>query len=300
MLTAYIMDTNPDKEVEVNKEMLSRAVQAVEKLSPNLKFVVLPSGTKDYGVHLLDGFPHGDKLPLKESTPRIPEPHASQMFYYAQADELDRLSKGKAWTWAGVIPDVITGFVPQNNFYSLAQWLGLYLSLHREIYGEGSEVVFPGTDKSYGILSNETYQDTIAKESIIASLKPEVSGGQRFNSADSAQPSSWSEKWPIICRYFNLKGVAPPSEGSGPDPAQFIQDHIDEWKKVEKKYGLVTGRVGNDISFNIFVSRSPFKPQACVHQLKYLAHLHHENVQLRPSPGSDKGAWYDGGVQGGD
>jgi hypothetical protein len=40
------MDLDPEKEIAINVKLLDRAVQAVENLSPNLKFVVLPTGTK--------------------------------------------------------------------------------------------------------------------------------------------------------------------------------------------------------------------------------------------------------------
>ena len=46
---------------------------------------------------------------MKESLPRIPEPYASEMFYYNQCDRLDELCAGKPWTWAEVRPDVIIG-----------------------------------------------------------------------------------------------------------------------------------------------------------------------------------------------
>lgn len=246
------MDLDSEKEVQTNKELLSRAVRATEALAPNLQFVVLPTGTKAYGVHLIDQFPFSNDVPLKESLPRIPEPHASQMFYYGQCDELAALSEAKAWTWCDVIPDVIVGFVPNNNVYSLNQWLGLYLSLVVELNGKGSEVQFPGTEQSYRILCNDSSQDVVAKTAIHASLHPETSGGERFNAADSAQPSSWSKKWPIICEYFGLRGVGPPAGGSGPDPAQFLAEHVRDWNEVERRHGLVTGRVGNDRSFGGF------------------------------------------------
>ncbi|KPM37413.1 hypothetical protein AK830_g9147 [Neonectria ditissima] len=249
---AYIMDADPAKEISTNVDLLSRAIRAVEVLAPNLKFVVLPTGTKAYGVHLIDEFPFRSNLPLKESLPRIPEPHASQMFYYSQCDELAALSKGKKWTWCDVIPDMIVGFVPNNNIYCLAQALALYLSLYAEINGKNSEVQFPGTQESWKILSNDSSQDIVAKIAIHASLHPELSSGQRYNAADNSKASSWSEKWPIICEYFGLKGVGPPAGGSGPQPTQYLADHIEQWKEVEKKYGLVTGRVGNERSFGGF------------------------------------------------
>jgi hypothetical protein len=44
--SAYIMDPDPDKEIAINVKLLDRAIKAVEHLSPNLKFIVLPTGTK--------------------------------------------------------------------------------------------------------------------------------------------------------------------------------------------------------------------------------------------------------------
>jgi len=40
------MDPSPEKEIEINVQLLDRAVKAAEHLAPNLKFVVLPTGTK--------------------------------------------------------------------------------------------------------------------------------------------------------------------------------------------------------------------------------------------------------------
>lgn len=246
------MDPDPAKEISVNVELISRAIKAVENLSSNLKFVVLPTGTKAYGVHLLDKFPFTNDLPLRETLPRIPEPYASEMFYYNQTDMLSSMSKGKSWTWCEVIPDMIVGFVPNNNIYCLAQALGLYLSLYRQINGAGAEVPFPGTEISWKNLTNDSSQDICAKVSIFASLHPEKSSEQRYNAADNATSSTWSAKWPIICDYFGLKGTAPPAGGSGPQPTNYLAEHVEEWRALEKQHGLVTGRVGNERSFGGF------------------------------------------------
>ncbi|PGH26444.1 hypothetical protein AJ80_01942 [Polytolypa hystricis UAMH7299] len=245
---AYIMDSDSAKEIEVNVRLISNAVSAIDQLSSNLKFVVMPTGTKAYGVHLLDKFPFPTQLPLKESLPRIPEPYASEMFYFSQIDKLKELSKGKSWTWSEIIPDIIIGFVPNNNVYCLAQALALYLSLYAEVEGKGAEVPFPGTEESWKILSNDSSQDVIAKFSIDASLNPAKTGGERFNVCDNATASSWSVKWPVVCSFFGLVGVPPPPGGSGPQPYAYLEEHLAEWKKLEKKHGLQTGRVGNDRS----------------------------------------------------
>jgi hypothetical protein len=40
------MDPDPEKEISINVNLLDRAVKAVDHLAPNLKFVILPTGTK--------------------------------------------------------------------------------------------------------------------------------------------------------------------------------------------------------------------------------------------------------------
>ncbi|KAK5718749.1 hypothetical protein LTR15_008483 [Elasticomyces elasticus] len=250
---AYIFKEDPSEEISVNVELLKRAITAAENLSKHLKFVLLPTGTKAYGVQCLADFPFADKLPLSEDLPRIPEPWQSQNFYYNQTDWLDSQSSGKQWTWCEVRPDVVVGFVPNNNVYCLAQTLATYLSCYREVEGEGAEVQFPGNEKSWKILSNDSSQDVIARFCIHAVLHPEACGqGKAFNVADNSQPSSWSEKWPVICEFFGLKGVGPPSGGSGPRPPTYLSDHLEQWKKIEKKHSLATGRVGNERSLGGF------------------------------------------------
>ncbi|KAF8201172.1 hypothetical protein K438DRAFT_1905741 [Mycena galopus ATCC 62051] len=181
-----------------------RAIGAIENLSKNLKFVVLPTGTKAYGVHLIDKFPFTP--PLNENLPRIPEPYTSQtMFYYQQADLLEQMCENKDWTWCELRPDVIVGFVPKNNVYCLAQALAPYLSLYRAIEGVGTE-------------------DVIAKFAIFASLHPDRCGGGQA---------------------FNPQGRGSTVGGSGPQPGDYVQAHLTQWKDLEQK----TGRVDNDRSW---------------------------------------------------
>lgn len=126
----------------------------------------------------------------------------------------------------------------------------LYLSLYRYKNGKGTEVPFPGTDKSWKILSNDSPQDSLAAFSIYASLHPETHGnGQRFNTG-IMKATSWSERWPIICDYFGLKGVAPTADS--PQPSQYLEENIQDWKKIEQEFGLVKGKVGNQRTFGGF------------------------------------------------
>lgn len=200
-----------------------------------------------YGFHLLGQFPFGDQLPLKESLPRIPEPHASELFYYWQVDRLKKISQGKKWTYCEIRPDMVVGFVPNNNAHCLAQTLAIYLSLFAYVNGKGSNVPFPGNDMSWTIQSNDSSQDLVARFSIYASLRPEkTGGGTAFNVADREKPSSWSVKWPIICAYFGLKGAGPKADA--PQPSAFIQEHRDKWAELARKHHLRVEALDNDLA----------------------------------------------------
>ena len=50
----YIMNQDPAEEIDINVQLLTRAVTTVQSLSFNHNFDVMPTGTKTYGVHLLD------------------------------------------------------------------------------------------------------------------------------------------------------------------------------------------------------------------------------------------------------
>ncbi len=238
----------------MNEAILERAITAVDRLSPKLSSVVLPTGTKAYGVHMVDKFPYADQLPLRETLPPLPEPYYSQIFYHNQIDCLKRLSQGKSWTWSEIRPDIIIGFVPNNNTYCIAQTLGIYLSVYRAVEGEGAKCPFPGTDKSWVCRHNESPQDMIAHLSIHASLHPEKTASKAFNVG--GEETTWSAKWPVICEYFGLKGTGP--EKGSTDPGTYIKEHGKEWAELEEKHNLRTGVVGNDISHPYFQVRSQF------------------------------------------
>ena len=61
------------------------------------------------------------ETPFKESYPRISEPYASNIMYYAQWDVLERLSKGKKWSFSEVRPDGVVCPSPPypSDFLSL-------------------------------------------------------------------------------------------------------------------------------------------------------------------------------------
>ncbi|KAK1996655.1 hypothetical protein LX36DRAFT_637642 [Colletotrichum falcatum] len=242
--TAYARGMGPEDQVALNTSLLEVAIQAIERVSPNLKVVVLQTGSKVYGVT----HPKEIKIlpPLKENLPRIPAPWADGVFYYSQYDALERLSRGKPWTFSEVRPDAIVGFAPTANAMNMARGIGIYLAVHRAVRGAGAVVAFPGTERGYRATHTDTFQDALSRMEIHAAVNATerrgCCGGSAFNAA-SEQVVSWSRKWPRLCGYFGLTGRGPDAR-----PARirdFVRDHEDAWSALAREHGLEEGAVGD-------------------------------------------------------
>lgn len=155
---------------EANVAIVKNATGALNEVSPNLKFFVMQTGGKHYGMDsgpqavpsLLDS-------PYEESRPRLTGEPAKPIFYCGQIDGMKEASKGKSWTFSETRPDAIVGFVPSLGSASgqdVARLLALYLSLYRKIHGDGAEISFPGSHKSWTNNHTDSWQDTIGKVSI--------------------------------------------------------------------------------------------------------------------------------------
>lgn len=243
LMTAYKAQGDIDAELQENVAMFQRATIAVDHLSPNLEFVSLQTGAKHYGCHLLEDHPTDYiHVPLSESMPRLKQPYHDKLFYYPQLDWLKEYAADKKWAWNDTRPDIIIGFVPNQNFYSLGSVLGVFLSLWREMHGEGSECPFPGSIKSWKALSIDSSSDMIARQTIHVALTQPWSErkGEAFNVADARAPSTWEQKWPILCAYFGLKGVKL-GQDNPIEVRSYIRDNFSVWEGMEKKYGLQSG-----------------------------------------------------------
>ncbi|KAJ6473122.1 hypothetical protein C8R45DRAFT_1012304 [Mycena sanguinolenta] len=224
----YMQNNDPELEIETNCGMLKRVIGAVESLCPNFRFLAWPSGTLGYGIYKPGGGPF--KPPYKESMGRLPPPDTN--FYDAFEDILAERSKGKNWTWCQVRPDAIVGFSPNGSTYSLPAHWATYLSLYRAIEGEGASIPYPGTEASYDTKFTDASSEMIAKFAIWASLHPDkAGGGQLFNIADRAEPSTMRERWPALAAFFGLVGVGPPAPGAIVlKPGEYALKHQDVLK----------------------------------------------------------------------
>jgi hypothetical protein len=234
--------------------MFQRAVIAIDHLSPALEFVVLQTGAKMYGCHLLENHPTDYiRVPLSESSPRLKSPYLEGLFYIPQLEFLTSYAANKKWNWCDTRPDIIVGFVPNQNFYSLATSLGVFLSLWREINGEGSICPYPGSQNAYVAKSNDSSADMIARQTLHLSLTLLLSQkGEGFNVADSRTPRSWVTKWPEICSYFGLIGIGPPFKGESTEVRTYIKKHLNIWYGMEKKYSLRSGIADSERTYKGF------------------------------------------------
>lgn len=239
--------------------MFKRSTIAVDHLSPALEFVVLQTGAKMYGCHLLDNHPYGGKsenyisLPLKESSERLRSPYGDGLFYYPQLDWITSYAADKSWNWIDTRPDIIIGFVPNQNFYSLGGALGIFLSLWREVEGEGSVCPYPGSRAAWVAKSNDSSSDMIARQTLhLSTTLPISAKGEGYNVADEKRYRTWETKWPDLCAYFGLKGVGPPSEGESNEVRTYIKKNIGTWNELETKHGLQIGIADSDLTFKGF------------------------------------------------
>lgn len=250
--SAYKASKDMQQELEDAIAMFKRSTLAIDHLSPNLEFVVLQTGAKMYGCHLLDNHPTDYlSVPHKESQPRLKAPYHDMLFYHPQLDWVSSYAADKKWSWCDTRPDIIIGFVPNQNFYSLAQSVATFLTLWRELNGEGAVCAYPGTNKAYVAKSIDSSSDMIARQTLHLSLSPETEKGGGYNVADAKYALTWETKWPALCSYFGLKGTPPPKENPV-EVRTYVKEHMDTWNKLEKENGLKTGIVDSDLIFKGF------------------------------------------------
>lgn len=235
--------------------MFRRSVTAIDQLSSHLEFVVLQTGAKMYGCHLTTAHPTDYiSVPLHESLPRLRPPYGDMLFYHPQLDWLASFAASKSWNWVDTRPDIIIGFVPNQNFYSLASSIGIFCSLWKEVHGEGAVCPYPGSWNAWKAKSNDSSADMIARQTLHLSLTlPITEKGQGFNVADEKHYRTWETKWPDICAWFGLKGVEPLEESKGRvEVRTWIKEHMDEWRALEKRKGLKSGRADSDLTYKGF------------------------------------------------
>lgn len=117
-----------------------------------------------------------------------------------------------------------------------AQGIALYLSIDREVHGNGATVSFPGEELGYHSMHSDTFQYVLAKMEIYAATNIETCGNERvFNVADG-KTVTWAQVWPQLVQHFGLVGQGPASDSVPIE--RFVKDNNEAWRTIVQKYGL--------------------------------------------------------------
>ncbi|KAF2137357.1 uncharacterized protein K452DRAFT_278583 [Aplosporella prunicola CBS 121167] len=260
---AYKFDPDFSTEAAMNLSMVQHSFDALESLALNLRYVVFPTGTKGYGIHL-PSRPY--KAPFVETMNTLPEPARSELFYYVIRDELTQRQKGKAWKWAEVRCDMIVGFVPHSSPYNLVGTYGNFLSLYRFMHEKGHpdalspRVPYPSPGPSFRVLNNEGNQRVFAHFSIHLCLNPQRSGnGELYNIGGETVPVSYGDRWRDIVANFGLEGVDPVDKEDARylgGAVGFVRSHGDMVEKLRREKGVdlqvITFEDGFDMWMEVF------------------------------------------------
>ena len=119
---------------------------------------------------------------------------------------------------------------------NMAQGIGIYLSMYKEVKGAGATVPFPGYEHGYHSTHSDTFQDVLSRMEIFAALNPKLCGnGGVFNVADG-KTVTWAQVWPKLCEHFGLLGGGPDS--SATPMLEFVEKNKNAWLAVARRHGL--------------------------------------------------------------
>lgn len=145
-----------------------------------------------------------------------------------------RTKSDENWRFSEIRPDAVVGVVPNGNPMYIAQKLGLWLSLVREVEGEGAEVVFPGSERAWRARNPDSSQGLVGGFAVNATLRTEGTNGKIVNIADGV--TTWEGDRPGICALFRLRGLGP--RAGVVTGKEWVMAKKDRWAGWVTKYGL--------------------------------------------------------------
>ena len=181
VFAAYVEKPTPTERSQTNVAILKNLLDVVEETSPSLRHVTFYQGGKAYGADL---GPY--KTPAREDDPRLMPPN----FYYDQEDFLRERQRGKAWHWTALRPDMTTGF-GLGNPMNLGMSIAVYAAISKEL---GLPLRFPGTEKTYGVLTQITSAEILARATAWAG-QSETAKNEVFN-ITNGDYFRWKYLWP--------------------------------------------------------------------------------------------------------
>ncbi len=216
---AYVEKPSAAERSQVNVAILRNLLDVVEQTSPMLQHVAFYQGGKTYGADL---GPY--KTPAREDDPRLMPPN----FYYDQEDFLHERQRGKAWHWTALRPDMTTGF-GLGNPMNLGMSIAVYAAISKEL---GLPLRFPGTEKTYGVLTQITSAEILAKATVWAG-QAETARNEVFN-ITNGDYFRWRHLWPRIAAMFDMSTADPI-----PTPLPvYMADKAPVWEAIVRKHGL--------------------------------------------------------------
>jgi nucleoside-diphosphate-sugar epimerase len=235
---AYREQPSEAAQVATNGAMIHNLVTALEAAAPRLRHVNLIEGTKAYGCHF-----GPFKTPARETDPR----HLPPNFYYEQEDFLLERSRGKAWSWSALRPDLIMG-PGERHPMNLLMVIAVYAVICREV---GVPLAFPGTRGAYAALFDATDATHLARAAEWAATEPRCDG-EVFN-ITNGDLFRWEHLWPRIAGMFDMEPGPPIPLPLG----AMMADKGPLWESMIAKYGLRPIPLGDLVSwgFGEFVFR---------------------------------------------
>ncbi len=210
--------------IEGNLALLRIAVQAIDKIAPDLERVVLTQGGKYYGCHL---GPY--KTPSVETDPR----HMPPNFYYNQQDFLLEFQEGKRWNATMVRPEIVIGLsagVPLNTL----NFISVYATIAREL---DIPFDFPGRPAAWEALNKYTDAEILGRFEVWAATEPSCAG-EEFN-ITNGDCFRWENLWHSIGEAFGCRrGTVRPCSLAG-----LMEDKGPVWDDIVKRYQLENYRM---------------------------------------------------------
>lgn len=205
--------------VAPNLAMLVNVIEAIEPIAKNLEHISLMQGYKVYGAHL-----GPFKTPARESDAG----HMPPEFNVDQQEFLERLQKGKNWTWSAIRPSVVGG-TALGNPMNLVLAIAVYASISKEL---DVPLRFPGKSGAFDKIMEMTDGALLAKATVWAATSPQCAN-QAFN-ITNGDLFRWNELWPEIAGFFQLDTAAPLQMSL----QTVMADKAALWQRMQKKYNL--------------------------------------------------------------
>jgi nucleoside-diphosphate-sugar epimerase len=216
---AYREQPTEAAQVATNGAMLRNLVAVLEAAAPGFRHISLMEGAKAYGCQF-----GPFKTPARETDPR----HMPPNFYYDQEDFLIARSRGKAWSWSALRPDLIMG-PGEGHPMNLLMVIAVYAAICKEV---GVPLAFPGNRGAYSALFDATDANHLARAAEWAATDSRCAG-EIFN-ITNGDLFRWEHLWPRIARMFDLQ-PGPPTPF---DLGAMMADKGPLWDTMIAKYGL--------------------------------------------------------------